>query len=959
MADINEILGRNINSVKELKDAIKELQNSLIGVDTESEQYKTTSQQLAAAQEELTKVTNAGKEANNAAKDSIVGLQQEYKNLYDTYKTLSEEERNSPFGKGMAESLASLSEKINTSKKEVGNFTSNIGQYAQGATDAFNKLGISAGGLQKPLSLASTGAKGFNTALKTLSANPIILVITTLVAILAKAAAAIKQNEELSNRLKEAMSVFKPVLDAVANAFDFLAGIIVKVVEGLAKVAEKVMSVIPGMKNAIKSHKDLAKATNDLTKAQREANVENSKKQANVESLRAEAAATTDVIEKQKLLEEAKAQQAEIDQTNIALAQEELRIAEEYAKKTANSAEANDKLAAAQVKVNQAIAQGEANMRQYNKQLTTLTNQENKASGGGGKSKYQQQKEEAQKLYQQLIENNKTEIQKTTEKYEKEKKLLEKFHIDTKLLTKKYNEDIAKLNLEQIQRAREQERQSYSIGLRQANRYFQQQQEILEKTNPQEAIKQRIKQSEDILTAFDRIQEERIRLIKEAGIGPLGNAFTFIFDQLDPQKINDYAAAIDYLKGKVAEYADATEGTFDGIMKKNFNLMIEAIEKLGPEKYGKALKIIQEQVDVLRETFGITMETLQEADGNTTKENLKLKTSYDELVDSILELGYHAGETEEIFDFKSIKDNLKDLTLGLKEVRELNLREELDMISGGFSLAKIDEEKARNRAEYLEQEKYMLQESLINWQGTNEKKIELEQRLYDVQREIAENMAELQSLQTERSMAMIESLVDMTDRLSSALDTMQSSWKSVTDAELNAGKITKKEADKKKKQYLEMEKAATAFAIATILGDLASGSFAIWHGYAQEVGKINPETAAAAGPAAGAALAALNTKSTITAIARQVGLAATATAQIAAAKGKYVASKTSFEGESAGGSVSVAATPALIDSNPYTYTRTVQTTDEEDKLNQPIFVTVTDIEDGLGQRAKVTQETSF
>ena len=105
MATINEILGKNIDSIKALKTEIKSLQDSLIGLDAESQEFKDTSYKLAAAQDELTKVTRAGKEENIAAKDSIVGMQQEYKKLYDTYKMLTDEQRNSDFGKNMAASL--------------------------------------------------------------------------------------------------------------------------------------------------------------------------------------------------------------------------------------------------------------------------------------------------------------------------------------------------------------------------------------------------------------------------------------------------------------------------------------------------------------------------------------------------------------------------------------------------------------------------------------------------------------------------------------------------------------------------------------------------------------------------------------------------------------------------------------------------------------------------------------
>ena len=40
--NLNEILGRNIDSVKSLKAAIKELQDSMVGLDTDSQEYKDT-----------------------------------------------------------------------------------------------------------------------------------------------------------------------------------------------------------------------------------------------------------------------------------------------------------------------------------------------------------------------------------------------------------------------------------------------------------------------------------------------------------------------------------------------------------------------------------------------------------------------------------------------------------------------------------------------------------------------------------------------------------------------------------------------------------------------------------------------------------------------------------------------------------------------------------------------------
>ena len=138
-----------------------------------------------------------------------------------------------------------------------------------------------------------------------------------------------------------------------------------------------------------------------------------------------------------------------------------------------------------------------------------------------------------------------------------------------------------------------------------------------------------------------------------------------------------------------------------------------------------------------------------------------------------------------------------------------------------------------------------------------------------------------------------------------------------------------------------------------------SGIFSIWKGYSTEVGVINAQTAAAAGVGAAGIKAALDAKSLVSAISKSASLAGTAIAQITAASNGRIVSNNNFaaEGGSVGGGVG--ATPALMDSTPYSYSRTIQTTEEEERLNAPIFVTVTDIEEGLAHRATVTDESSF
>lgn len=175
-------------------------------------------------------------------------------------------------------------------------------------------------------------------------------------------------------------------------------------------------------------------------------------------------------------------------------------------------------------------------------------------------------------------------------------------------------------------------------------------------------------------------------------------------------------------------------------------------------------------------------------------------------------------------------------------------------------------------------------------------------------------------------------------------------------AEIDSGKLTEKESKRKQKALENLQKVQLAVAIANIAANTAAGIMDVWRSYTGELA-LNAETAAATGPAAVATKAALDAKSLATAILRTSTIAVQGGAQIAAAVGGYISKTSAAAEEAAGGGIGVV--PATIDSTPYTYTRTVQTQEEIDAINRPIYVTVTDIEEGLGQRAQVVNESSF
>lgn len=580
---LEEILGKTINSTKELRDEIKRLQDELVKTEAGTAQWDETSKKLVAAQERLTSVTRANRVETNAAKDSIVGMEKEYKNLYNQYKLLTEEERKSPFGQEMAVSLHKLSDELNNTKKNVGNFKDNIGRYTQSAVEAFGQMGVSIGGLTGPLNLANGGFKAFN---KTLLANPIIWLIAgfkAIIGVFKKVKDAINENEESQMALKEAMSAFQPVIDAVNNGFDKMGQAVVKVIGWLGDAFSKLreiraavtdfLGLTKGAKDRVKEeneiYKDLAKSQNDLVKAKREQLKLNATQDAEVKTLLDQAAATTDQKEKLELLNKARETQTQITERNIAIAEEELRILQIEASLTANDAEMNDKLAQAEANVAQARAEGAARTKEMSSQIASLTK-----STDDYNNSLEKQKEEANKIYERVLNNSKSELQILEEKYEKEKALLKKFGKDTKQLTEQYEAErraIEKKYEDERKEAAQAEKENNITQAQRANNEEEAKKELELYTLKQELLKDET-----------RSEIEKAELIKE------------VEDELFQLKQNNILEELNTLDLTTEEKLALTKEYYDN--EKNLIDRNAAAEKEAAEKEKELLEAKQESV---------------------------------------------------------------------------------------------------------------------------------------------------------------------------------------------------------------------------------------------------------------------------------------------------------------------------------------------------------------------------
>ena len=865
---LEQILGKTINSTKELREEIKRLQDELVKTEAGTAQWDATSQKLVAAQERLTSVTKANKVETQAAKDSIAGMEKEYKNLYNQYKLLTEEERNSPFGRQMAASLEELSTKLNTSKKEVGNFKDNIGRYTDSAIEAFGKMGISVGGLQGPLKLANSSFKAFN---KTLLANPLVWIIAalkTLIGLFNKVKDAIAGNEESQMALNEAMSAFQPIIDAVQNSMDKLGQVVVKVIGWLADAFRTVreigaavtdfLGITDGANAKIKEqnklYQDLAKSKNEYTKAQREATKLNASQNAEVQTLLDQAAATTDQKEKLELLNNAKEIQNQITERNIALAEENLRILQTEASLTANDAAMNDKLAQAEAAVAQARAEGAAATKRMSSQIASLTKRTDTYA-----EKLKKEKEQLDELLKTINENSKTELQKLEEKYKKEKALLEKYGKDTTELTKQYEAERTKIILTEW--------------------------------------KQSLEASKNLLRESAANEEEVLILNTRFAQRELTTAKFLVETQ---QALNEKYKESAKLTEEDIKKSWKTVGDVFGMAINSYEealLMLEILKK----RYEKS---VQEQADFGKKDF-----MAQNKSDEIAKEAellaLKVSLMNDETLSEEEKANLIKAKEQEIWDFK-----------------QQNLLNELALTD------LTNEEKLALLNEYYSREKELRDKAAEDAKEAAEKEQEAFEKKYDaINRNIDANVG----------------LLDSIGALSNAI--AQNIERTKDDE-----KTTAKAAEKKKKQLIALQKVQLAVSLLAIAGETASGIMSLWKAYA---GKTAANNTLVAPPA----IAAANAIDLASTIAQTVGMATMGAANMAAAVGGYVSNVKSIKGGEEGGGAAAVAAPAQIDTTAYTYTRQLQTQDEEDALNRPIWVSVSDIERGLNS-VKVREEES-
>lgn len=469
--------GQAVKNIAELKENIKAYKEALAGAEFGTQEYKDTIDQLQASQQMLRDAmhnTSASYEELNAAvnantisfdkNNEIVTMEGvSYNALVNKLADLKQAWRSTTD----AAERAQLGERINNVNNQlkgmdasVGTFGRNVGNYIGAVdhlTNGLGSMGKGAAGLVAPL-------KGVTLGFKTLSATPAIAILGLLANILTKVIAALKENEEGTQKLQQAMAPFKAVLDGVTKTFQLLGDGIVWVVEKLGNLTKAIF------KNNEAAEKRLAIAERERrqTEQNRKTLIANAEAERDIAELRAKAAdkATYSAKERMEFLQEAGDLEKEIAERALEDAKLQYQIIHEKNQLVKSSKEDLDKEAeayAAMVKAETSyynqIRTINAGITKARREETAALNQENKAreearkaeldsykallqqeidlAEKGSEERLAKQKELLKKEYDAAVQNAKDKI---TNQETLNRTLL--------ALQKKYNKDVDKLERE-------------------------------------------------------------------------------------------------------------------------------------------------------------------------------------------------------------------------------------------------------------------------------------------------------------------------------------------------------------------------------------------------------------------------------------------------------------------------------------------------------------------------------
>lgn len=219
-------------SLKQYKQEIDSLKGSLLGLEKGSKEYESVLNEVRDRQSKLNEVLADSKSKGDIAANSMAEMKAQLKEMKEEANNL---DVGSERFKELSAEILETTNKLKELEEAQGTFSRNVGNYAGGVISAFDKMGISIGGLKGAFNTATQAGGAFNTILTTLKAHPIMAALTILIGVILKVKDAISNSETASRKWERAMASFQPIIDIFNRLMEQAAIILADVVDWIGK----------------------------------------------------------------------------------------------------------------------------------------------------------------------------------------------------------------------------------------------------------------------------------------------------------------------------------------------------------------------------------------------------------------------------------------------------------------------------------------------------------------------------------------------------------------------------------------------------------------------------------------------------------------------------------------------------------------------------------------------------
>lgn len=347
--DLRDKLKQNIEAFGEESDQVRETRKAIAEVEQAKKAY---GKEIGEVSRNVQNAIISDVEYNNTLKGQAALLSQLKDQLRAMPLAMDENgnilrEQSKEYMELQAR-IKSLNDQISQQEQAYGQYSRNVGNYANSIADAFGRMGGSFGG-------AVSGIRSATSALDVMSKTPVIAILGLVCLLLNQLMVALRSSEEGSNRLTEAFSSFRAIGDIVTKVLQGLGNAIAWVAEKMGQLFKAIISrfdALQGVNDIAEERNRLAKEEIELAKQNRDIQIEVAQSELEVSELRAKASDKSkySAQERLKFLQEALAKEAEISRKNKEMAEKEYDLIKRQNAITKSSKEALDKEAQAKVK---------------------------------------------------------------------------------------------------------------------------------------------------------------------------------------------------------------------------------------------------------------------------------------------------------------------------------------------------------------------------------------------------------------------------------------------------------------------------------------------------------------------------------------------------------------------------------------------------------------------------------